>query len=103
MSASLHYSYEALQRHKTARERCQLYDYSITRSKEIAPEITTLLPDPFKRTHRSMKEEKTHTEDESIRDAKRRRKSYRGGKGVKNWNLKEETKELIDLYMNYIW
>lgn len=69
----------------------------------MAPEITIPLPDPFKRTHGGVKEGKVRPEGRSIRDAKRRRKAYRGGKGVKNWNLREETKELIDLYMNHIW
>ncbi|KAI6660356.1 hypothetical protein LOD99_13942 [Oopsacas minuta] len=97
---SLHYSYDVLQSFRTPQERAFLYDYAVAKSKEIAPEITDTLPDPFHKIHKKVKKDTIESKITNSRDSKRRRKSYRGGKGVKILSLREETKNLIELYMN---
>ena len=62
------------------------------------------MPDPFERleTSENQGEKELGVRDKltKLRDAKRRRKSYKGGKGIRLKSLREETKSLIDLYMS---
>ena len=100
MADSIHYSYEALQRTRSAKDRAILYNYTVLKGKLSDPGITEPT-DPFHSIRRrEVYASESAVPTEEMRDSKRRRKSYRSGKRTKLKSLREETKELIGLYMN---